>query len=214
MRSLRRMVGNCVSPGCRITERDESENERGATLMLALVYMLVVSAIIGALSYWTANDALNGAHFAKVDAQEIAYTNAVNVAMQSMRDNPPSSGDGNSGHLTPCWGSGSASSLDNVASGLNVTVWCSTTSHSTKNTTKNGTKTTTKTTKIRTVTYSACPSSLSASACADNPNLNAVVMYTDYSTVSTTGGTVTAGNTACTTTCGASQTVEQWSWRN
>jgi hypothetical protein len=172
---------------------DEGHDDRGATLMLALAYMLVVSAIIGALSYWIANDALNATQFARADAQEIAYANAVGVAEQTMRYNPLLAATQNANPPVNCWGTSPSSLLD--SSGLNVSVWCSTKYSANSHTT-------------RIVSYSACLSSVSASSCNANPNLMATVIYDDY----LPGATM--GNSPCTTTCGAGQTVVRWNWIN
>jgi len=57
----------------------------------------------------------------------------------------------------------------------------------------------------RVETFSACPSTESASTCTANPYVQAVVTFDDYPTP-----IGLATTSACTTTCGTGMTVDSW----
>ncbi len=64
------------------------DDESGAVLVLALVFLVVVSVIVGALTTWTTNDLANSHNFATTQTRQLSATNAVNLAVQSIRYNP------------------------------------------------------------------------------------------------------------------------------
>jgi hypothetical protein len=63
-------------------------SERGSSLILALVYIVSVSLIVGALADWAMNDINNTTHFQTASSLDNAVSGATEVAIQSMRYYP------------------------------------------------------------------------------------------------------------------------------
>jgi len=171
-------------------------DDAGSTLVMALAYMLIVSMVVGGLSSWIVNDIQNTSRFAAGRAQQAALSSAVEVAMQSIRYTPLigpgfSQTVATAANPSYCWGSSSPSSVGNI-NGVSISVWCSTAFIPT-------------TTTTRIVTLSACLSTTTASMCASNPQLQAVVTFDDYPA---TGGVLSTG--VCTTTCGDAMSIGSW----
>ncbi len=78
-RAWRRSTGVAVGP---------SHDESGAVLILALVFLVAVSVIIGGLTDWITNDLRNSDNFAETQSVTSSATNAVNLAIQSIRYAP------------------------------------------------------------------------------------------------------------------------------
>ena len=169
-------------------------DDAGAVLVLALVFLVAVSLIVGALASWSSNDLNNTSQFKLARSLQNAVSNVTNVAIQSIRYTPLLSTTLNASPPAPCWGTSSsalASSGDNPA----VAVWCST----------DWTPTSTET---RVVTLSACLSNVaSAAACASNPVLQAVVTFDDYPS-----GVSAPTMGQCVVYCGTGMTVNSWVW--
>lgn len=184
-------------------------DEKGAILILALAFILVVSLITIALSTWATSDLNNTTNFATARSLNYSATSVTQIAMQSIRFNPVPS-------TTPtqkvptvlnfCWQpvSGSVVSeytFDNIP----VAVWCTTTEDlSSQNT--------------RVVTFTACKTTLTAGStqaqvdaagalCAASPTLTATVTYDDYPQ-----GGGTPLKTQCTSSCGLGMTLNRWVW--
>src|SRR5580698_10478581 len=64
------------------------ESERGSSLILALVYIVSVSLIVGALADWAMNDLNNTTHFQNASSLDNAVSGATEIAIQSMRYYP------------------------------------------------------------------------------------------------------------------------------
>jgi hypothetical protein len=172
-----------------------NHDEVGATLMLAMAYVILVGVVVGALGSWIVNDLNNAKSFAAASSRQLAASSAVTLALQSIRY-VPLLGTGQTLNATPpsyCWGNSAPSGFTS-ADGTVINVWCSTSWTSTSSAT-------------RVVTISACASTVSAAACAGSPLLQTVVTYDDYQA---TGMVPTT--TLCTTTCGAAMTVNSWTW--
>ncbi len=172
-------------------------------MILALIFLVVVSLIVLSMASWTSSDLTNSIRFTAAQSTVATANSATEVAVQDARyffdpstlnASPPIS----------CL----ATSTGTI-NGMSVSVWCSTrwnpSSHST-----------------RVVTFSTCPSTQSATYCAANPLLQAVVTYDDYPTTnnysscpliptSTPTTTTTTTTTATgTSSCGAGMKIDTW----
>jgi hypothetical protein len=170
-------------------------SERGAILILALVYIISISLIVGAIADWAMNDLNNSTHLDTSSAKAYAATSAVDVAVQSIRYTPLIS-QTQSPSVGYCWTppSGSVSQLS--TNGYTVAVWCTTlVSLDSANT--------------RVVTIFACLSTLTSTQCqAPNADIVTVqVTFDDYPAVGSPALTST-----CTATCGESATTDYWNW--
>jgi Tfp pilus assembly protein PilX len=189
-------------------ERSGSRDESGAVLILALVFLVVVSVIVGALTEWTTNDLANSANFTATQTVSNSASNAVNLAVQNIRYDPLlyTSVNNTTTDLTLnasppdyCWGSGPSQAF-------NMNVYCTTVWNPTSATT-------------RQVTVTACPISRTApvtgtaswtaaqSACPQAPFLQAIVTFDDYPQ-----GVSAPSNVQCVVYCGSAMTINDWNW--
>jgi hypothetical protein len=166
-------------------------DDRGASLILALVFIVVVAVIVGAISTLTLNDLNNTGHFDTASAQAYSASGVANVAIQTVRYAPQSSGA-----LGTCWGTTPSEWTFNK---VQVEIWCQTT--------VNG-----GSSQSRVVTMYACNITnvaITASGCQSKPLLTVVEAYDDYSTY----GTDTCSPTnAGSSTCGFGATTLAWTW--
>ncbi|HEY5120660.1 MAG TPA: hypothetical protein VII84_03705, partial [Acidimicrobiales bacterium] len=191
--------------GIRRTKR--TDDERGALLILALIFIVVISVIAGSLTTWVTNDLNNTGKFDSALSYESTANSAVELALQSVRYNfaaqtlnavPPQ----------PCWTT--APSVSQVTFNTQtVSVWCTTNwSPLSPNT--------------RAVTFYACRSNFSgtptladmntaATACALNPLLQAVIAFDDFpNTISASNCPPNSGGSS--STCGTTLTVQSWAY--
>ncbi len=186
-------------------------DETGATLVLALLFLVVIGLLVGGLASWTANDLSNEVVFQNARSAEFALNSATQLAIQNIRYAPlitPNAvlGTDETLNASPpeyCWGSGPTASNPNAWSvlttqGYTVAVYCSTLWNPALATT-------------RQVTISACLISSSvtinasnwqtqSSSCAGSPGLQTEVTFDDYSSN-------LSSSSPCTSTCGASMTI-------
>lgn len=161
--------------------RNGGESEDGAILILALVYLIVVSVVVAFLATWASNDLNNSAAFTSANSLTVAASGMTDQAIQYVRYNPQISNSQTvdiASPLIPCWGGTSTASIP-VIDGDQVAVWCSTVWNPLVAAT-------------RTVTFYACPITMSAAGCAtplpgvgggpptNNWLLKATVVYDDY----------------------------------
>ncbi len=169
-------------------------DEVGASLMLAIAMLLVVSVVVTALLGWARNDLNNVAHFRAAESLQSAVNSATEVAVQNVRYNFT----GSSLNQSPPADCSQVPVSITAGSGVvsyNLIVWCSTAWSRASAVTSN----------TRVVTFSTCLSSASASLCATSPLLRVVATMDDY------GYPVQAANTApCSTTCGSGVTINSW----
>jgi hypothetical protein len=185
-------------------------DERGSVLILALVYIVSISLIVGALADWAMNDLNNTNHFQSASSLEYAATSATQVAISSIRYTPLYSvtASNNPPGLGYCWTPSGAAYLSQLTNfnGFNVTVWCSTAENLASANT-------------RVVSFYACTSPTTVpvnlatadadgATCAAKPLLYAQVAYDDYLPGATTLATTCAGPSYC----GYGATELQWSW--
>jgi hypothetical protein len=172
-----------------VGRRDES----GAVIILALVFLVAVSVMVLALAGSTSNDLANSLNFTSARTVDNAASNAIDVAIESMRYTPLLTAGStdqtlNASPPSYCWGGPGNSQL------ANIDVWCSTVWNPASANT-------------RVVTFSACQSTAGAVACALHPLLQAVVTFDDYPVG------VSAPNTAqCAVYCGTGMTVNSLIW--
>ena len=181
----------------RVTRECGAHNDSGGVLILALVFIIAVGLIVGALANLTMNDLNNTSVFNSVRAQQYAANSAVQVAVQSMRYTPLVSAGQTLNAVPPsyCWGSGPQSTVTNV-NGVSFSVWCSTIQDLASANT-------------RTVTFYACDPSLTATQCAATPKLQAVVVFDDYPP----GNQNAPMTQTCSWSCGEGMTIQQWLWK-
>ena len=185
------MSSSCL--GSRRTKR--ADDERGALLILALIFIVVISVIAGSLTMWVTNDLNNTGKFNSALTYETTANSAVEVALQNVRYNfalqtlnavPPQ----------PCWTT-SPSVSQVTLNAQTVSVWCTTNwSPLSPNT--------------RVVTFYACLSNTDATSCALNPLLQAVIAFDDYP------NTISASNclpdSVGNSTCGTTLSVQSWTF--
>jgi hypothetical protein len=186
-------------PGRSASRRSVRGDETGASLILALVFLVTVGGVVGSLSTWALNDVKNTTHVTSARSLQYAVSGAVETAYQDVRYTPQLSTTQNaSAPGAPCWGTASSSQV--TINGTSVAVWCSTTWNP-------GSAST------RIVTFMACPvpsgqSALAlASSCASSPTLEAVITYGDYPS-----GDNAPNSAECVVYCGTSMTVDSWNW--
>ena len=181
-----------------------ADNEAGAVLILALVFLVAVSLIVLGILSWLGTSLSATTTFRSERSLEGAATNGVNLAIQYTRTNFVSQSVNVSPPVACMWtgtnGTGSAlQPQPDPNSGISIDVWCSMAWASSS-------------TSTRVVTYSACLSSVSAAACANAPLLQAVATFDDYAV-----GIVVPAPTPvpCSDTglCGQTMTQNSWQWR-
>ena len=181
-----------------------SREEVGATLVLALGFLLLGTIIIGALMSALTNDLNNSVHFLSARSEQYAARSATDLAINSIRyaHCSPSAPGCNTNTMLPqslnaspptwCWGSGPTSKI--TVDGVSVDVWCSTAWDPTS-------------TNSRVVTFSACLDGIGAAQCAAQPYLQAVVTFDDYP-----AGVSAPSSAPCYLYCGTGMTTDSWLW--
>lgn len=191
-KSLRRnlVASGDSGPG----RRGVSDNsERGASLILALIFLIVVSLIVISLATWTSNGLNNTRSFTAAQSTISAANSATELAAQYARYNfvsstldasPPAS----------CWASSSKVSYN----GVPVSVWCSTLWFPSS------------TSQTRIVTFSTCLQSVSPANCAAAPLLQAVVYYDDFPQIGGSSNCLSGTLQTSSTTCGVGMAIHSW----
>lgn len=183
---------HCEANGARLS------GDQGASLVLALVFLLVGVLLVSSLSVAMKNDLGNTSTFKNTRSLQYAASSATNLAIQNIRYTPLLSPSQTLNASPPgvCWGSGSPSTVTSIDGIAGMAAWCSTAWNPTSANT-------------RVVTISTCLSTVSATACAANPLLQAVVTFDDYPT----GGVAPPTSAACVQYCGSSMAVNNWTWK-
>jgi hypothetical protein len=184
-------------------------DERGAVLILALVYIVVISAMVATLTGWASNDLNNTTKFQSTSEEHYALASAMDTAIETERYAPDPVGSSVTaaelgGAATPlgeCWqpanGAAYQVPLSGNIDGYVVAVWCTTQINLASSTT-------------RSMTAYACPVSVSSTNCEQSPSLTAIVQYDDYPTPS--GPQLNEQCDEETGQCGYSETLISWSW--
>lgn len=184
------------------------DGERGAVLILALIYVVAIGLIVGTLADWSASSLDNTTHFESASNLHYALSSATNTAIESIRYAPiptnPTVAE-YAGQATPlgeCWTPSSGGTTSQLTvDDYTVDVYCTTTIDL-KNTTSNN--------ATRTVTIYACLSTESMSDCEASPQLTAQVAFDDYPDEG--GVTLTEQCNLETGECGYGQTLIYWTW--
>ena len=172
--------------GCAPGGRDEA----GATLILALVFLVVVSLIGVSLANWVGSDLGNVLNFRAARDMQSTANSAAELAVQNLRYNFSTS-TLNASPPVPCWTTSPTPSQVTL-NAQSMSAWCTT-------------RWQPLSTSTRIVTITTCASSLSASACASAPLLLSVVTFDDYGSSSSAIGTA-----QCSATCGTAMRVDSW----
>lgn len=189
--------------------RRRDRSEKGSSLILALIYIVSVSLIVGALADWAMNDLSNTTHFQNASSLDNAVSGATEVAIQSIRYYPQYPAT-QSPTVANCWTppTGSYASETSAINTDLVAVWCSTVENL-------------KSPNTRVVTFYACPETAASlnstgnaatamGSCQSNPKLKAVVTFDDYP--SGGGGLLTQTCSGGPGICGFAATTNQWTW--
>jgi hypothetical protein len=209
-RSVRRLCPDHIGRMQRVRRHDEqsgSRDDSGAVLVLALVFLVTVSVIVGALTDWVSNDLMNSQSFGATQTLNNEATNAVNLGVQSIRYTPllynaatVTDQTLNASPPSYCWGTGPSQAF-------NMNVYCSTIWNP-------------QSASTRKVTVSACPTARTApvtgtaswtsaqNTCAASPLLQAIVTFDDYPPT----GVSSPNQTQCVTYCGSTLNINSWNW--
>jgi Bacterial Ig-like domain (group 3) len=177
--------------------------DAGAILVLALVYIVAIGLIVGALTSWVMGNLNSTRGFATATAMHYAATSTTDTAIQSIRYHPmPSSPtlDPNTPTTLPvsnCWANVLTSNL--TIDGYNMTVWCQTVEYL-------------KSSQTRVVSFYTCPTTptLDSTTCMASPYLKAIVTFNDYPE----GGLVTYQKQCnlLNVLCGSGVSIDTWIW--
>jgi hypothetical protein len=196
--------------------RPRFDDERGSSLILALVYIIAISLIVGALADWAMNDLTNTKHFQNASSLDSAISGAAEVAIQSVRYYPymnsTNTNTNGTANFGTCWNPPSNTYVSDVPFSADnnalVAVWCSTLENL-------------QSPNTRKVTFIACTvtaavagnsgsSGTALNSCKSNPTLQAAVTFDDYP--SGGGGLLTQTCTGGQGVCGFAATTTQWTW--
>jgi hypothetical protein len=182
---------------------ERAGDDAGAALLLALLFLVAVGTVVGAMASWTSNDLNNTLVFQQQRNLQSALTTATNVAIQNIRYTPMLGGlDGsetlNASPPAPCWATTPTGSPSQVqAQGQTIDVWCSTIWNPTS-------------AQTRVVTISSCldvPADPNpAGDCAKSPALQTQVTFDDYSAANPTQSLAPC-TAPPTGSCGAGMTI-------
>jgi len=192
--------------GCQTARVRRRDDETGALLILAIVFLTVVSVIGASLSLWATNNLNNTSKFGSALTLQSASNSVTLLAMQDVRYNFTAA-TLNALTPQPCWLSASAPVSEQQFDGQYVAVWCSTQWSPLSSAT-------------RVVTFSACAEPLflpgttstvinqAATVCAANPFLQAQVQFDDFPSTIGASNCSPQGNS----TCGTTFTVLSWAF--
>ena len=176
--------------------------DSGASLVLALVFLVVVSLIVISLATWTSANLSNTIRFNAAQSMVSAANSATELAVQNVRYDFEAS---TINQWTPveCLAPTGQFQQNNQT----VSVWCRTRWNFTN---INAT---------RVVTFWTCPGSTFSVTCATQPLVQAIVSYNDYPQSGTSSNClpVSTSTTSTTTTtapielsCGAGMKIDSW----
>lgn len=169
----------------RHRQRAESD-ERGAVLVLALVFLVVTALTIYTVANWAGNSLDQTVQFNTASAIEFATGAAVEMEAQNMRYEYHSA---TTSEITCTPGSGSSVTINSVS----VAVYCSIVINPDSAAT-------------RVVTLDSCPTSVSETNCVSNPYLQATVSFDDYSD----SDKYQCVSTSDELTCGTAMSITSW----
>ena len=174
-------------------------DDRGASLLLALFYVIAISLIVLALASWVTNDLKNTTKFSNAAQYDTALRSVTELGIQNIRYTPLMNvTDASKGEIGYCWTPSSGTMSSQIINGYSVAVWCTTAE-------------TLDAANTRVVTLYACPTTVTTgAACASSYGLKATVAFDDYAP----GNSAALTSTCVSPACGYSATQEVWSWGN
>lgn len=180
----------------RLAPESSDRSEKGASLILALVFIVVVAVIVGAISSLAINNLNNTTHFNSASALDYSASNVANLAIQSVRYNPQTV----NGVAAACWTPSGGTLSEEQFNGLTVAIWCNSAIHPGSS-------------QSRVVTMYACEDSstgapITEASCQSKPLLTLVEAYDDYSAA----GTDTCALSPSNATCGFGASTLVWTW--
>lgn len=176
--------------------RGRKPDERGASLILALIFMVVVSLIVLALAAWTSNGLRSSISFTQAQSMVATANGVANLALQETRSTFLSS-TLNASPGAPCWTNGATPSYQNLNS-WQMNAYCSTSWNPQSDT------------STRRVTVEVCLNTVSSANCAVSPFLLVIATFDDYP--------VTGGVNSCSPVtapvagmvCGTKMSIRSW----
>jgi hypothetical protein len=181
------------SPRSHVRESSSGSDERGAILILALVYIIVIGVVVAALTTWASGDLNNTGNFNNARNLDYSLSSAVEVAINNIRYTPVE-GSVNASPPVACWGGATYATTSTPTyttystyelpdSTDNIAIWCSTHSVPFSKVTRTVTVTACpapSTSTIATAWASATEIQSAATACNASPYLQALVSFGDY----------------------------------
>jgi hypothetical protein len=167
--------------------RQGARDETGASLILALIFIVVVSVIMLALTSLATNGLNNVAQFRTPQLERSAIGSAMNTAIYQQRHTVTPQSINATVLCSPV-------TIAEPDKSDTFQIWCSTSQNDASNT------------ATRTVTFSACPSTSTLAICSA-PLLVATVYFDDYSYP--VSQILTPPN-YCSATCGTAETIGSW----
>lgn len=175
------------------TCNERARDDAGATLILALVFLVVISLTVIGLIRWTGDNLTNTSHFEQAQSIQSAANSANQFAIQFVRYNFLNTGlDGSA--PASCWTVGSGAVSETTLNDQSVDSWCMTLSYPGAVKSK------------RVVTISTCAITVSAVNCGLQPLLQSIVTIVD-------GGSAcypVQNATSTPNTCGQSLAISDW----
>lgn len=104
--------------------RASDRDERGASLILALIFIVVVAVLVGAVSSMAINDLNNTTQFNSATSLDYSASGVASLAIQSVRYTPTPNGV-----LGACWNEAGGTS-EETFNNITVAIWCQSASHS------------------------------------------------------------------------------------
>jgi hypothetical protein len=179
----------------------EGSRESGASLILALVFLVVVSLVVVGLDRWVGADLGNSVKFVSAQSFRSAANSTNELATQYVRYNFISDSL-NASPPVPCW-TGPSTPSTMTFNGETVAAWCSTLWLANLGEPS-----------IRLVTISTCLSSTTAAKCAALPLAQTIITVGDFDLSSGSVSCTPLANAASNSgrTCGSTLTIDTWSF--
>ena len=173
-------------------------DERGAVLILALVFLVAVSLVIMSLVQLAGSNLVATVQFDNALTMKSWSNSVADVALQNVRYNFATNTLEASAPV-PCWGSSTSASLTDspVNSTLTMSAWCTTAWNPFSSVT-------------RVVTVSVCQGGITAVECANRPLLEVVAEMNDYPNQFGPANCVPGTIQSSTSTCGTGMTIQSW----
>lgn len=171
-------------------------DDKGASLILALIFMVVVSMIVLAMAAWASTGLRSSIAFTYSQSSVATANSVADLALHESRSSFLAA-TLNASPGVPCWANGATPSVLSQNS-QSMSAWCSTAWNPQSDT------------ATRRVTIDICPLGVSAATCAVTPFLLVIATFDDFPT--------TGGPAACSplltgvtdTSCGTKMSIRSW----